>query len=303
MAPEEDSTAAARLARLAADARVPDAVRTAFISDPPEPAEGQVWRAKWDDVAELVVLVAVKGDTVTAVPVSLETDYATSGAYRLPAEATTLQVPLVVWAGLSRDLPVRVLDRVAGETADPVGATWPADVPSAEKGRTPGTALHPAQELRVHYAERIASLAEAVWVPAGSGALAGLLSDAEITVAELAELLDVPPNHALAIRRGQRPVTRDQAQLLAQALRRSVDEVVAANPSPPPELTSHLDRPQWMTKVRRLARAAGVSDHEAWQRAAFGTFALAARISGKPHEDDVWNLLLERYFQAALDET
>lgn len=72
---QASSSAYERLRAAAAQMHVPDAVRTAAAAAPGDPRPGQIWRAVWDGVVEVVAIAAVDDTTVHALPVSLETRF------------------------------------------------------------------------------------------------------------------------------------------------------------------------------------------------------------------------------------
>ncbi|MDQ1246382.1 MAG: hypothetical protein QG597_750, partial [Actinomycetota bacterium] len=113
-------------------------------------------------------------------------------------------------------------------------------------------------------------------------------------------LLGIKPQQALALLRGQVPLSPSQADLISQATDRPVTEILAANPVLPPELVARLDQPRRRRQVHQLAERRGVTETEAWRQAGYAVLALAARQTGD-HESQAWEERLDRYFHVVLD--
>lgn len=304
MSSAQPSAAYARLVAAAAALRVPDAVRAVASAPPHDPRPGQIWRAVWEDTFQLLAVTAVDEDTVQAVPVSLER-YADAHTLLLPAAASTLEQPLALWWGLAQQVPWCVLDRQVSELTVPLLASMGPGSPEPDSGLA-GTRWGSAEpfpaaadaEYRGTVADRMTTLRTARWAPQGSGALPGLLQQRGITARTLATELGLEPARALEVRRGQHPLTADQAGALAVLLGLRTDEVLAANPAPPPTVVHELNRPQRREQLRALAARNLESEHQARQRAAYGIFALAARQDDRSRTD--WTARTDRYFELHL---
>lgn len=104
------------------------------------PVAGQLWRAVRKDVTALVLLLAVDAESVTVVPVTV--DSTDVDADTVVLDGSSLGVPITVWTGLRRSLPVGVLDR----PIDDLGAVAVHQV--AESAAVAGT---PVTELVASY--------------------------------------------------------------------------------------------------------------------------------------------------------
>jgi hypothetical protein len=292
--------AAARLRAAAANVKIPKTMLASFHEAPPDPVAGQVWRAAWDDVVEVVAIRAADGSDVDVIPMSFETGYADSDAHVVPAEATSLGVALAAWTGLERRLPTRVLHRCLGMVSGDMEPSWPESLPGVARGRRIVTPIDPRAEHRAELEDHLDSLSEADWAPAGTGLLAHWLRDAKFSIEELAKATNCAPPHLLALRRGLAPATEEEAECLAPMLGRPVADILAANPPVPEALRARLDRPAWRACVQRLARLRNLPERLAWQGTAYGAMRLAPRETAGD-EADVWDKRLERYFQATLE--
>jgi len=290
-----------RLVAAAAGLKVPDAVREVATAPPRDPEPGQIWRAVWEHTIQLLVITAVDDDTVHAIPVSLER-YADTDTLLLPAGASTLEQPLALWWGLQLPLPWYVLDRQVSQLTVPLpastGPSLPHEVPpGATWGSTAPQPAAAAVEYRGVLADSLADLSGARWAPQGSGALPELLQRRGVTIKQLASHLNLQPPQALAVWRGQAPLTPEQAENLASALGLGADEVLAANPALPAPVIRELSRPSRRHQVRALATRTAISEPDARRRAAFGIYALAARQEGSTTD---WGARANRYFELHL---
>ncbi|MFF3597266.1 hypothetical protein [Kitasatospora indigofera] len=292
-----------RLVAAAASLKVPVAVHRVATAPPQDPRPGQVWRAVWEDVIQLLLVTAAgDDDTVRAVPASFER-FADTDTLLLPASASTLEEPLALWWALETTIPWCVLDRqVSDLTSHPpavMGRALADTVAGAQWGNE-AVQSAAASEYRGILAGRLAVLASAQWVPQGSGGMSKLLQDSAVTAADLAAELELPPPQALAVWRGQQPLTADQAALLSQHLDRPVGQLIAANPALPPAVVHELNRPLRRAQVKALAARYDEAEGDARLRAAYGIFALAARQEGTIGPN--WAARTNRYFELRLGE-
>lgn len=282
--------AAERLRRAVAAAALPADVATGQAS---EPAAGQLWRARWEQLATLVVILQTTTDeAVEVAPAAPDADYADEQALVIPADDVPVRRELVVWLGLARPVPIRVLDTCFGALA----RGWRA---RAVHGMRVASAADPRTEYRAHLTSTLGQLAESpAWVPVGAGTLADGLRRAGVTPTDLVNRLDVTPQAALAVLRGDAPVTAVQATQLARLLDRSADDILAANPAPDHGVVLAMDQPRFKRRVLCLAAQQRTSEREARLTAAYGA-AFAARQNQLSAAAD-WAERLDRYFAAVL---
>jgi plasmid maintenance system antidote protein VapI len=304
MTPDSGS-AYERLLAAASALHVPPAVTEAWAASAPEPVAGQLWRARWEDDIELVVLVSVGDTDVVAAPLTFDILYADDTALVLEADDSDFATPVVIWPALRTRLPMFVLDRMAGVLSQgSAGLYADADSSGAGPGRH-GAAIVNALDARSEYRERLADtmlmLASANWAPQGTGGLADLLREKSVAPKDLAPMLDITPQAALGLRRGQAAITRQQAETLAVHVGQPWEELLASNPSLPQDLVLALDRPAHRSQVQRAAQALGLSEADARRTVGYDLFALAARQTGPGHHI-AWDSRLDRYFEAVLDE-
>ncbi|MGW0566004.1 hypothetical protein [Streptomyces tauricus] len=297
---QASSSAYERLRAAAAQLKVPEAVRAAAAATPGDPRPGEIWRAVWDHVVEIVIITAVDETTVRALPVSLETRFHDSDTLLLPAEASTLEQPLALWRSLGSRLPWCVLERQVSKLSVPLdgdGAPAPTVTGYRYGSPIPSPAAQSA-EFRAALADTMDLLAAAHWAPQGSGDLAALLKQHGLGPAELIRHLSIQPPRALALLRAQTQLTPDEASLLAPAMGMAADKILAANPPLPERAVHELSRPTRRAQVRRLAQLTGTTEHDVRQQALFATLTLAARQQ-RPAETD-WPARVDRYFDVHL---
>ncbi|MEW9531721.1 hypothetical protein [Microbispora sp. NPDC049125] len=282
--------------------RIPNEVRALVQAEPDDPAPAQLWRARWHEVVELLLIVEVD-DAVVAMPISLDGRHADARTLVLAPDQTSLAVALVAWSDLARRIPMCVLDRQIGTVAVDVSRSgWEvaAIVEGARCGSDPVSPVDPRHDERARLDDAMHVFAEATWAPSGTGELARLLASASVSPQQLVDTLDVTPQRALALRRGQVPVSDAEAAALAPMLGISEQEVLEANAPPPAGLMAQMSRPHRRAQVVRLARQRGITEHSAWLAATYGVNAQAARQTGLSREP-AWEERIDRYFQATLE--
>jgi len=186
-----------RLLAAAATLRVRAAVTEAGGASAPEPVAGQLWRVRWEDDIELVVLMSVGDTDVVATPLTFDIFYADNTALVLEADDSDFATPVVIWPALRARLPMFVLDRMAGALSQgSAGLYADPDSSGADPGRR-GAAVVNALDTRSEYRERLADtmlvLAGANWAPQGTGGIADLLREKSVAPKDPAPMLDITP--------------------------------------------------------------------------------------------------------------
>jgi len=307
----------AALQRLAASVAAPEALTVPGLrqrfgdSQGVEVAVGQLWRACWDDVAVLALLVDVQAAAVMVAPVTMDPPGEDENSLILDAKSTVLGQPMTVWGGLARAVPLRVLDQLLDVVADEI-VVWcqhiragrPAAVPGgARTGDRISSPLEPAAEVRAQLEDELDLLAAASWLPAMDLAaerrslrqLLGCDRD-EQALRLLVATLGVSLPEAVEIVRGRRPLALAQAEALAPVTGQPVEVLASVEPLPE-ELAAELDHPRWRPAVRRRTHRASGNEHRTRLEIAYGTYALAARQTGAANRPS-WRERLARYLEA-----
>jgi hypothetical protein len=260
---------------------------------------GAVWRARWDDVAVLVLLVGnATATTVTAMPVTFDDTGADADTLLVPAPAAR-GVRLAVWRTLRRDLPLAVLDRPVDELAPPV-VGWTTGAPAPDDAHVGGPALPSVASrspVRADLEDDLDALIAAVpkltptaprsataearkRVSASDEQFAGLMARLDVGLPVVLDLVDGK----------RRPSPEEAAALL---------DIVGVTPEvapPPAELVIEMYQPRWKVTVLDLARRRDLDEAAARAAMASGAFALAARQTGERTPD--WRERLARWADA-----
>ncbi|WP_248962016.1 hypothetical protein [Sphaerisporangium perillae] len=241
-------------------------------------------------------------DAVVAMPIMLDDRHADARTLILAPDQTSPAVTLAVWTDLARRIPLCVLDRQVGTvTVDVSRSGWEAAAIAggARWGSDPVSATDPRHDVRAGLDDAVHEFAEAAWAPTGTGELARLLASAAVSPQKLVEVLSVTPQRALALRRGQVPVSDVEATALAPMLGISEQAVLEANASPPAALVVQMSRPRRRAQVVRLAQKRAITEHSARLAATYGVNSQAARQTGQSREPE-WDERIDRYFQVSL---
>ena len=285
-----------RLEIAASSVTVPDEVRAAWTGVAPELAAGQIWRARWDDQVQLVVILDAD-QRPTAMPLSFDVDYTDSATTRIEAAANPFNIPVIAWPRLAQALPIVVFDRFAGQLPPQATDSLPSEpARSGEDRQLP----HPVRVYRALLEDAMEELSAASWHEGGSGDLSAILQRANLRIQDVAAALGATPQRALAVWRGQLALTHEEAEKVAPLLGESAESLLTANPAPPTDLVACLEQPVRHRQVLAYAALRSVKVPAAYRDLAYQTWALAARQTGQKATN--WNLRLDTLFAAVLDE-
>jgi len=245
------------------------------------PAVGQLWRAVREDVSALVVVLAVDADSVLVVPATVETQGLGTESDAVVLSDTVLGVPVTVWAGLRRSLPVNVLDR----PIDHLDADVVSGIAQSVSTAVTGSAALRGDEVRAELADDLDLLAESS-ADADPAASAEASADAPTEI----DLAAVEPDdlNAVASRLGiglpvvfelidgKRPATPEQARVFKEVF----GGLPAAEPLPI-GLVLELRQPRWRGLARKRSDRDQISEDAARDALAQDVFTLAARQTGE----------------------
>lgn len=244
------------------------------------PAAGQLWRAVRDDVTALVVVLALDAESVRVAPATVETQALGTGGDAVLLRETGLGVPVTVWAGLRRSLPLNVLDRPIDDLDVDVMSRIVERLTTAEPERIAWR----GDDVRAELADDLDLLAESP-VDADSATSAEASADAPTGI----DLAAVQPDDLDAVAErlgvglpvvfdlidGKRPATPEQARVL-----REVIGGLPAAESLPISLVLELWQPRWRGLVRQRSHRDQISEEAARDALTRDVFALAARQTG-----------------------
>jgi hypothetical protein len=275
----------------------------------PDPSRGQLWRATWEGVTQLVLVLRVTAaGTATVVPVTVDPPASDEASVVADADLTMLGHEATLWGGLAADMPFLVFDVLLGVVAPTIVAAaervavgegrdeLPEGLRTGSRVESP---FDPAAQVRAELSDALDLLGHAAWVassaPAGKSLPELLKGRKEVPelLREIAETLGLKPPEVMSIMKGARPVLPDQAPVFARIAGLTEQEVLSAAPPLPDGLILELDRPRWR-KALTARRASAGSEGAARRSVAYGALALAARQTGASSADP-WPERIRQY--------
>lgn len=292
----------ARLLELTSQTKTPSAVRfraiTASDVDSPDfdVRNNGLWTARWSGSTLLLLIIHESSDPrkVLAAPVTMEPGLWDQESVVVDASANDLGVPITVWLGIAREVPIQTLERPLGglpsetlETARRVSRSHP--LPDAE---------HAIQQLTSTSAEQRAEMEDTLdrWIedfqplpsetPEQVTTQGTIQGKPSITLEQVMEALHVPQRKAMNIVRGSYQLSAGEARQLALHIGSSPDALSSIAEPLPNELLIELQQPRWRLLVRSEAESLKIDETAARLSVAREAFALAARQSGR--DTDMW---------------
>ncbi|MEN3539353.1 hypothetical protein AAH991_29875 [Microbispora sp. ZYX-F-249] len=305
-----------RLQRLAAAMQVPAPLTSAGLrdrfGDPDhlEPAVGQVWRAEWDDVSRLVLLLAAEERHWRVVPVSVEPTGEDDHSLVVDTSHTAFAVEVTAWAGLSALIPTGTLSRVIDDwsrditnwCADTAGGTLHEPPAGTRRGGPATDPFSASATVRASLADDLDVLVAAPLVPIQASTPVDLkAATGRVGLAAVIAALQLPQPTVMKIVQGKHPVTKQQAHVLAGLFGYAAEEIMMAAGGLPLGLATELEQPRWRETWRSLCRRLGVSEYAARLQAGYGAFATAFRQTGGTAPD--WRSRISQWLAAREDET
>jgi hypothetical protein len=269
---------------------------------------GQVWRARWDDVIVLVLVLDVMDREVRAVPVTIDPPVEDEHCLVLSEDAATVfGVEVTAWAGMVGGIPVRVLDQpidawddaLVQGVRDAAASRAVSVPPSTRRGKPIRSELDPAAALRAHLTDDLDSLRNAPSLPAETPGittptLAELLGP-ELDLAALCTALGLPQPQVMTLLRGKAVLTPDQVDTVARATGLSVEQINGTFRPLPLAQVVRMEHPRWRSVWTQRARQLHLTEEQARLRTSYNVFAMAARETGGQEPD--WDQRLARFLQ------
>jgi hypothetical protein len=275
----------------------------------PDPVRGQLWRASWDDIRQLVLVLRVTGaGTAVVAPVTADPPTSDESSVVLDASLSVLGHAVTVWGGLATEIPFLVFDVM-------IGTVVPTIVTAAEhvsvggrqeilpEGVSAGTPVEsvfdPAAGVRAELSDILERFRDATWAPQALSSgkpLRELLrgrTDVPALMKGLAQALGLKPPEIIDLLKGTRPINPGHVPAIARITGLTEQAVLSAASPIPGSLVRELDRPRWR-KALRARRPRDGSEISARLTVAYGTLALAARQTG-PAAADPWPQRIRHY--------
>lgn len=290
-------------AAAAAPALTPAALRERF--GPPMNwliLPGQLWRAAWDDLKLLVLIVSVAGEVVTAAPATVEPTAEDEDCLIVDSRRTELDERVTIWGGLMRQIRPEVLDRPIDEIGADVAAWFikRSSVPSGCRvGTKPASPFEMDIDVGATVADDMDYLANAKsWAAdlddAPAADPAAVPAPSRDQLVQLQSRLGVSLPDVLALVDGRRPVTAERE---FAALLEVLGHVPHVN-MPARGLVTELSHPRWRSAARAFALRDSCSESEARLAMAYGISgaSMAARQTGD--REPAWRDRVQRWVAA-----
>lgn len=292
----------ARLLELASQTKTPAAVRfgamtTSEVDSPDfDVRRNCLWTARWSGSTILLLIIHESSDPqkVLAAPVTIEPGLQDQESIVVDASANDLGVPVTVWLGITREVPIQTLER-------PLGGLPPETLETASRASRSQPlrdAEHAIQQLTSTSAEQRAEMEDILdrWIedlqPLPSAAPEQVTTQGtiqgkpSITLKQVMDALHVPQRMAMNIVRGNYQLSPGEARQLALHIGSSPDALSSIAEPLPNELLLELQQPRWRLLVRSEAERLKTDEPAARLSVAREAFALAARQSGR--DTDMW---------------
>lgn len=267
----------------------------------PPLALGQIWRTRWDDLTQLVLIDSLPDDInrLRVSPVEIGDGEADDDAIILPADETHLDVEFSVWPTLTTDVPAMTLDcwvatvRSYNSEQDILQA---ANAGTLRRGHIIANDVSPrlASKRILGYSAHALHLAGQL--RGGQGNLRDLLE--EWSTAALSQALDGDTPLAVNLKRGVVVVDPVLAQRIESATTISAEDLLDANPAPPTRLMKTLWARERGSGLREVAQKRRETQSEAFAHMTQGVLALAAR--GEKRDEVDWEGRVDTYLHMAL---
>ena len=268
----------------------------------PEPGIYQFWRARWEETALAVIIVAdPEDDRVTVAAVTFDPDLADLSATVIRASGTTIGTSAILWLDARRTIPLATLDAHLGNMTSPLPERKLASNEPLHHQAVP-TKRSNDGVMRASVIDDLMALVDATWLPKSDGDITELLSD--VKASDIVQAVGVGTADALQIKRGQRPLQPDEATKIAPLAGLSADELVAAASQLPPAVVHLFNTPAVRARITKYAKATGAREVTARRNCAYGVYAAAARATGQADDNelDQWRQRINQYLDTHLPQ-
>lgn len=263
--------------------------RTAHAT--PRPSPGDLWRARWNEQAGVLLVLEITDDGIRVAPVSFD-ESPDETAMLAPASTNSLSLDIAIWTQDGGVVPPRVLDYKLGDLH--------AALTDLEFGTVNWGPTDPRTVTRARLLDLRDLLQDAEWAPSETVTidLATALRGADARA--IADILGSVPR-AAALRRGQADLSVDEANRIADVIHVPADDLLAGTQPPlPVELIAAMDTPDVRSLVDQLAARRNADEVQTWRAAAYAVRALAAREHDR--REVRWTARVRAYFDAQLPE-
>lgn len=245
-----------------------------------------VWLARWSGATVMLLVISESTpQTVMAAPVTVEPGLLDQEAVTVEPSANTLGLPITVWLGITREVPIQTFERRVGElpshALDTARSTSKTDLlPDAEQDL-----LHwssPSAEKKAELEDILESwLRDLKPFPSSTTKSGPTHEKPPFTLQQVMEALNVPQRKAMNVIRGTFQLSPAETEQLALHTGLSADALSSLAAPLPDELLFELQQPRWRFLIRTEAKKLKTDESEARLAVAREAFALAARQKGE----------------------
>jgi len=247
-----------------------------------------LWLARWSGATVMLLVISESTpQTVLAAPVTVEPGLLDQEAVIVEPSANALGLPITVWLGITREVPIQTLERRLGElppqSLDTARSTSKTGfLPDTEQGPPLGSS--PSAEKKAELEDLLESwLTDLKSSPFPSTTMESgpMQGKRPFTLQQVMEALNVPQRKAMNVIRGTfqlSPAETEQLALHAGLPAEAVSSLAAPLPN---ELLVELQQPRWRFLVRAEAKKLDTDEPAARLAVAREAYALAARQKGE----------------------
>ncbi|MDR6434989.1 hypothetical protein J2790_000110 [Paenarthrobacter nicotinovorans] len=250
-----------------------------------------LWLARWSGATlMLLVLSESTPQTVLAAPVTIEPGLLDQEAVVLDSSTNPLGLPITVWLGITREVPIQTLERRLGELPAQAldtakSTTRAAALTAIDQGTSPW--LFPSAEKKAEMEDTLECwLTELKPLPFATIDSGPTHEKPPFTLHQVMEALNIPQRKAMNFLRGTFQLSPAETEQLALHTGVPPEAVSSLAAQLPNELLIEVQQPRWRFLVQSEARKIGTDESEAQLTVAREAYALAARQKG--NGTNVW---------------
>lgn len=263
------------------------------LGDHPVPAPGQLWRAAWDGVVALVVVLAAPaGRTVRVATASPES----TGDETAVEVETTNSMRLVVWSSVSSEIMMCTLDHRIGDLTEASLQSLRQLMGASRAWGPIVSVLDDRAILRAELRDELDVMHDAEWLDArspGAADIASLAAERGLKASDLARALSISAGSARRLRQGQRGLAPGEAELLIPLLGEVPSSAVTFDPG----LVEKLDLPRFRPAIDDRATRQFAGDETAARRE-FATAVLSMAARQREPGERNWEALIDEVLRA-----
>jgi hypothetical protein len=282
----------AKLLELASQAKAPitadqEKVKAADVdSSDFDVRSNGLWLARWSGATVMLLVISEStSQTVLAAPVTVEPGLLDQEAVIVEPSANTLGLPITVWLGITREVPIQTLERQLGElpphALDTARSTSkPGFLPDTEQDPLPWSS--PSAEKKAELEDILESwLTDLKPLPSTATESGPTREKPPLTLQQVMEALNIPQRKAMNVIRGTFQLSPAETEQLALHTGLPADALSSLATPLPNELLVELQQPRWRFLIRTEAKKLKTDEPAARLAVAREAYALAARQKGE----------------------